>query len=249
MTKTTLTLVLGGEVPLDRFAEGMQGFRQLIEALTQEVSGGAKIAWVIDELAGGSAVATIRGEAEQIEDVERVVRAYAVVGKALERHEVIPYSERVAKAARKLASVLDGNVTSLQFETETETAMITEGIPYESWTKCAAFGTVEGRVETLRSRHRLSFTLYDSINDEAVYCLLRPEQVELVRNAWGKRVIVEGWVERDPASGRPIKIDPVESITILPELVPGAYRQARAVAPAPHSAPSPADAMRRLRDA
>ncbi len=249
MTETTLTLVLGGEVPLDRFAESMQGFRQLIEALTQEVSGGAKIAWVIDELAGGSAVATIRGEAEQIEDVERVVRAYAVVGKALERHEVIPYSERVAKAARKLASVLDGNVTSLQFETETETATITEGTPGQPRTYRVAFGALEGRVETLRSRHRLSFTLYDAINDEAVYCLLRPEQTELVRNAWGRRVIVKGWIERDPASGRPMKIDPVEGITILPEVVPGAYRRARAVAPAPPGAPSSAEAMRRMRDA
>lgn len=249
MTETTLTLVLGGEVPLDRFAESMQGLRQLIEALTQEVSAGAKITWVIDELMGGSAVATIRGEAERIEDVERVVKAYAVVGKALERHDVIPYSERVTKAARKLASVLDGTVTSLRFETETETATITEATPDESRTNFAAFGAVEGRVETLRSRHRLSFTLYDSINDEAVYCLLHPEQAEVVRSAWGRRVIVEGWVERDPASGRPIKIDPVERITILPELVPGAYRRARAVAPAHPGALSPAEAMRRLRDA
>ena len=249
MPETTLTVVLDGNVPLDQFADGMQRFRRLVETLTQEVSGKAEIAWIVDELAGGSAVATIRGEAEQVEDVERVVRAYAVVGRALERHEVIPYSPRVANAARRLTAVLGGKITSIRFETETDTSTVTEGAADQSRAYLAAFGAIEGRIETLRSRRRLSFTLYDSLNDQAVFCSLRPDQADLVRNAWGRRVVVEGWMKREPTTGRPIEINPVEAIDVLPEVEPGSYRRARAVAPARPGSPSVEDAIRRLRDA
>jgi len=184
-----------------------------------------------------------------VEDVERVVRAYAAVGRALELREVIPYSSRVANAARRLTSVLNGEITSIRFETDSDAATVTTGASDQSRAYLAAFGAIEGRIETLRSRHRLSFTLYDSLNDQAVYCSLRPEQAELVRDAWGRRVVVEGWVKREPSTGRPVEISPVENITILPEVVPGSYRRARGIAPAPADAPSTKDLIRRLRDA
>lgn len=249
MAETTLTVVLGGDVPLDLFAESMQRFRQLIDALTQEVSGKANIVWVVDDLAGGSAIATIRGDADQEDDVERVVRAYAVVGRALERHEVIPYSLKVQGVARSLTSVLNGKITSIRFETGDGASTVTSGTSHEPRANLAAFGAVEGRVETLRSRRRKSFTLYDSLNDLAVYCLLRPDQGELVRDAWDKRVIVEGWIKREPTSGRPVEISPVENVTILPEVVPGSYRRARAIAPARSGDEPPEALIRRLRDA
>lgn len=249
MADTTLTLALNGDVPLDEFAEGIRDFWRLVSALTQEVSGKSDIVWIIDELAGGSAIATIRGEAEQTEDVERVIHAYAIVGRALERNEVIPYSPRVAKAARSLTSILNGNITSMRFETGTAASTVTTGAPDQSRAYLSAFGAVEGRIETLRSRRRLSFTLYDSLNDQAVYCTLESEQAELVRDAWGKQVIVEGWIKREPVSGRPVEISPVESIIILPEAASGSYRRARAVAPARPNAPSTEAVIRRLRDA
>ncbi|HEY7030134.1 MAG TPA: hypothetical protein VH482_02340 [Thermomicrobiales bacterium] len=249
MPETTLTIVLGGDVPLDLFVESMQRLRLLIDALTEEVGGEAGISWVVDELAAGNAVATIRGEAERAEDVERVVRAYVAVGRALERHEVIPYSPRVVDAARNLTSVLNGKITSIRFESERDEATVTTNAADEPRAYRAAFGAVEGRIETLRSRRRLSFTLYDSLNDQAVYCLLRPEQAELVRDAWGRRVIVEGWIKREPTTGRPVEINPVERIDIQPEVVPGSYRRARAVAPARPGAPPTETVIRRLRDA
>lgn len=249
MAETTITVVLGGDVPLDQFAKGMQYFYRLIDALTQELSGKSKIDWIIDELADGSAIATIRGYAEQEEDVERVVNAYAVVGRALEQHNVIPYSPRVANAARNLTSVLNGKITSIRFETGDSASMVTTGALDQSRAYLAAFGAVEGRIETLRSRHRKSFTLYDSLNDLAVYCSLRADQAELVRDAWDKRVTVEGWIKREPTTGRPVEINPVENVTILPEVAPGSYRRARAIAPARPGDESPEAVIRRLRDA
>lgn len=249
MSETTLTVVFGGEIPLDLFTQSMERFRRLIGALSSEVSGNADISWVIDDLASGSAIATIRGESAERADVERVVKAYAVVGRSLERGATIPYSPQVVNAARNLTAILNGSVTSIRFETADEVATVHTSTASAARANLAAFGTIEGRVETLQSRHRLSFTLYDSLNDRAVSCFLRPDQRELVRDAWDKRVIVEGWIKRDLATGRPIEVGPVEDVVVLPDAAPGSYRRARAVAPARHDAPSAEDVIRRLRDA
>jgi hypothetical protein len=155
----------------------------------------------------------------------------------------------VANAARNLTSVLNGKITSIRFETDEYEAMVTTSAPDQSRAYLAAFGAVEGRIETLRSRYRLSFTLYDSLNDQAVYCRLRQEQHELMRDAWDKRVIVEGWVKREPTFGRPVEVNPVENIILLPEAAPGSYRRARAISPARPGDPSPEAVIRRLRDA
>lgn len=249
MRDSTLTVVLGGDVPLDLFADSVQRFRRLIDALSEEVSGNASIAWFVDDSAGGNAIATIRGEAQRQEDVERVVRAYGVVGRALERHEIIPYSAKVAEAAINLTSVLNGKITSIRFEAGDDASTVTTGGADQSRAYHSAHGAVEGRIETLRSRHRKSFTLYDALNDLAVHCVLRPEQGELVRDAWDRRVIVEGWITREPTSGRPVEINPVENVTIIQPVTLGSYRWARAVVPARPGDEPPDVVIRRLRDA
>ena len=250
MPETTLTLALSGDVPLDLFAETMQRFCRLIDLLSDEVSRDAGIAWIVDEQSGGSAVIMIRGEAEQPEAVARVGRAYAVVGQALERHQVIPYSPQIAQAAESITQVLNGQIISIRFEALNEVATVTSGVAVEQVAGLlGAWGSVEGRVETLISRRRLGFTLYDSRNDEAVHCSLTEEQAGLARPAWGRRVIVQGWLRRDPMSGRPVSVNPVRSIDVLPEVEPGSYRRARAVAPPGPGEPSPEVALRRLRDA
>jgi hypothetical protein len=249
MSEPILTFVLGGEVSLDEFSVSMQRFHLLVDALTEEVSRGENIKWIVDELSGGSAIATIRGEAESREAVDRVVKAYSLVGQALERHETIPYSSKVANAARTLTSVLNGTITSIRFETSTESATISTSAKTLSRAFQTAFGAIEGRIETLRSRHRLSFTLYDVLNDQAVHCSLRHDQADQVREAWGRRAIVEGWIKRDPATGRAIEVNPVEQISILPEVSAGSYRRARGIAPAPRKEPSVEIIIRQLRDA
>ncbi|MGH2535433.1 MAG: hypothetical protein ACRDJW_24495 [Thermomicrobiales bacterium] len=148
-----------------------------------------------------------------------------------------------------MTSVLNGKITSIRFETETDAATVTADAPEQARTHLFAFGAIEGRIETLRSRHRLSFTLHDSLHNTAVHCAMRSDQAELVRDGWGRRVMVEGWIKREPIAGRPIEIDPVEDITVLPEVVPGSYRRARAIAPAGPDDPTPEAAIRRLRDA
>jgi len=250
MTKTTLTLSLGGDIPLDQFALTIERFQRLIDLLTQEVSQDVDITWIVDELFAGSAVITIRGKAEQSEAIERVGRAYSVIGQSLEHHQPIPYSPQIARAAENLTTVLNGQITSIQFEAGNEVATVTSSVPVEQAAGLiGAYGSVEGRVETLTSRRGLGFTLYDLLTDRAVRCHLEPAQAESVRDAWDHRAIVRGWIRRDPTSGRPVSINPVRSIETVPEVERGAYRRARAIAPASPGDPPPDAVIRRLRDA
>ncbi len=142
--------------------------------------------------------------------MERVGRAYAVVGHALQQNEVIPYSPQIGQAAKSITQVLNGQITSIEFEANNEVATVmTNDLVREPARLLGAWGAIEGTVETLTSRRRLGFTLYAALNDKAVSCHLTPEQTELIRPAWGHHVLERGWINRDPASGRPITIKPV----------------------------------------
>ena len=70
MAKTTVTFELGGRVEIEQLAQGISLFRNLIENLTPKKAG---VAWVVEDLQPGSAVATLRGEAPDIAAVERIV--------------------------------------------------------------------------------------------------------------------------------------------------------------------------------
>ena len=250
MTNTTLTLALGGDIPFDQFVQTMERFRRLVDLLTQDVAGGVEIGWAIDELATGSAVITIRGESEQPGAVARVTRAYVVIGDALERHQPVPFSPRIARAAESLTQVLNGTITSIRFEAGEDVATVTSTVPVEQAASLlGAYGAIEGRIETLSSRRGLSFNLYDLLNDRPIRCQLEPDQAEAVRDAWDRHVIVRGWVRRDPTSGRPVSISPVHSIETVPDVERGSYRRARAVLPTRPGELPPHVVIRRLRDA
>lgn len=250
LSATTLTLTIGGDVPLDLFVQTMQQLQRLIDLLTREVSRDASITWTVDELPAGSAAVTIAGEAQQPDAVERVIRAFLVVGQALERQQILPYSSSVEQAARSFKQLISGRISFVQFDALGEVATITTDVPGEpNIGLVGADGSVEGRIETLISRHRLGFTLYDSLHDRAIPCHIDAGQIDAARNAWGHRAIVQGWIRRHPVSSQPVSIDPVRAIEVLPEVEPGSYRRARAILPVNPDEPSPDVIVRRLRDA
>ena len=112
------------------------------------------------------------------------------------------------------------------------------------------YGGVEGRVQTLTSRGSLRFTLYDLFYDRAVSCYLSEGREDLMRDAWGRYVLVEGMVYRDPVGGRPTSVRRVTGDTILTEPEPGrSYVDARGALRQDASGLSPEEAIRRVRDA
>lgn len=252
MVSTTITFALDGDaVSLETFAEEMRHFSGLLRALAVELSRKDEIAWFIEDLQRSSAIATIRGEAEDIRAVERVVSGVIVVGKALARFEPVPYSPGVVKQAEKIVARLNGEIRSVRFETSDEDVTVYGPSVSKSTVTptLSAYGAVEGRVQTLSSRGGLRFTLYDTLRDRAVSCYLQEGQQELMRGIWGQRALVEGWVTRDAVTGRPVTIRRVRNVELIPDVTPGSYRRARGALPrGPHDLP-PEEAIRRLRDA
>ncbi|MDQ3692079.1 MAG: hypothetical protein M3464_00420 [Chloroflexota bacterium] len=250
MPNSTMTIAFNGEVSLDSLVRAITNFRSLVNALTAEVSPGARIDWWIDDLQGGSAIATIRGQSPTMEAVEPIADAYLVVGRALAEGRKVPYSPRVANEATALTKLIGDDITSIRFETEEDDATIVD--PADVGHRppvSAAYGAVEGRIQTLTSRESMRFTLYDAVYDRAVSCYVEAGQQDIMRNAWDRRAIVEGWVSRDTATGRPLTIRRVQRITLRDDVVPGsAIRAARGIAPLGPGAPAAAEAIRWLRD-
>lgn len=249
MALDTVTLTLTGDVPFKVFAAAITNFEALVDALSREV-GATQVRWVVHDLHIGSTVATVRGESDILEEVERVVRAYGTVGKALQYGEPIPYSGQVVSNAMAITRAIDSTVTAVRFETPLEDMTVFAKAPVPlAETIVKAIGAVEGRVQTLSSRKVLRFTLFDTLHDRAVSCYLREGQEALMRDIWDKRAAVEGVVSREVTTGRPIAVRDISSIRMIERPGRGSYLQARGQVALRPGQPSPEEAIRRLRDA
>ena len=250
MAKETLTLALEGDVSLVEFAKAISNLNLLLNQLTKEVNKDAGVDWIVDELYAGSAVATFRGVNGDLSSVENIVNAYEDVGDSLQSGRSINYSTIAQRYARDLVSVIDNRVTSIRFETpEKDFVIVTrpardiqEAIKY-------AWSSINGTVETLSHRKKLSFTLWDTLYDKPVSCYFKEGQEDIMRNTWGKRAVVSGKVGRRSDTGRPIVIRDVKQLRIVEDVEPGSYRKARGVFRWAPDSELPEDIIGRLRSA
>ena len=253
MANDTVTLALDGEVQLEDFANAMVEFRKLVTALTSAVGENTKIEWVLQNLNYSSAIVSARGESANLIAVETIARAYLTVGRSLQAQEGIPYPQRVRRPAESIRNLIDGRITSIRFETGEAEAVIRrnparpKGV--ELLPLVTNYGAVEGAVQTLSNRRGLRFALYDFLYDKAVSCYLSEDREEIMRDAWGRRAIVEGLVSRDPETGRPISIREVSHVEVLTDVPEGAYLRARGLLPFQSGDEYPETRIRRLRDA
>ena len=252
----TVTLALEGSPSLSDFSAAVADFDRLVAALTKEVEA-QDVTWQIDALDYSSAITTARGISEngaEPERIARVVRAYLEVGQALEEHTTIPYSPAVQKAAEGIARVLHGpTVDAVRFETAEADAIVREVPAKEEPPPVeaprGAYGSVTGRIQTLTSRNALRFTIYDHIHDRAVSCYLVEGRQAMMRQMWDRVATVEGWVTRDPQTGRPLTVRRVSRVTALAEAEPQDYMKARGALPGVEGDSAPEATIRRLRDA
>jgi hypothetical protein len=250
MHADTLTLALDGHVTLAQFACATQNLQKLVAALTVQLGRGADVEWEIAGLEFGSAMTTVRGEGRDREAIEAVVHGYEVVGEALRRASPIPYTPRVARAAVAIADLLNGGIPAILFETANMDVIIARGSEREQRAATSgAHGAVEGRVQTLASRAGLRFVLHEKLFDTLVSCYVAHDSEELLRDVWGRHVVVEGWVNRDAISGRPLSVRRITRIDIPPEVERGHYLRARAASPIGPAEPRAEAVIRLLRDA
>ncbi len=254
-TDPVLTVALEGpDISLTSFATAVSAFDSLLQALGSEVAPSSSLAWNVQALEVGSAIATVWGQvlSGDPDGLVRVSAAYEVVAEALAQRAPIPYSEMVARQATALASVLADHVSAIRLETPDRDFTITYGtgpmrqIP--AGRPAVSLGGIEGRIQTLSNRRSVRFTLYDELDDRAVSCYLRPGDEDMIQKFWGHRAIVEGTVRRD-FTGRPTTIREITDITLLPERAPDAWLSARGVLAATWDGTPAEDQIRQVRDA
>jgi hypothetical protein len=251
MADETVTLALNGDVPIDQFATAIQHWAAMIALLTEYISPGTHAEWIIEDLQPGSATTTIRGEADDPAVLAPVRRAIVAIGRDLEADREPAYPPEIRRHARMIRQQIGPRITSIRFETPDEDVTIRprEGVtPDEEAAQFVAFGAIAGRIQTVSSRRRLGFTLYDSIFDRGVNCYLGADQQHLVADKWDKRVVVEGVVSRDPDSGRPVAIRNIVAIDLLGEDEHGDYRDAAGMFPLAPGEESATVILRRVRD-
>jgi hypothetical protein len=255
MTKNTVALTLDGHIPTPTFSEVVRRYTGLLSALAIALDV-KDVEWSLDILIGAEEGATeagiaFRGEGKQPENVERLVDAYGAVGTALEANRPIPYSPRVARQAKGITAVLNGDITALRFHTpDIDATVYSESVPRPLKAPIRkAYGAVAGRIQTLPNRQDLRFTLYDALFDKALSCYLQEGEEEIMRDMWGRMAVVEGLISRDALSGRPISIRQVFKVTPRRDVEPGSFLLGRGAVPASSDAELPEVTIRRLRDA
>ncbi len=251
MPGDTLTLALDGTILLGEFAQTMKHLADLVTVLSKEVAPEAKIDWFIDELQAGSAIATIRGESDSSEAIQRVSHAYLVIGRSLEARQPVPYSVRVQKQVLSLTSLLDGHITAMRFETYHGEATLSSRATDKNEQSAIIYslGKLKGRVQTLTSRHDLRFTLYDSVLDRPVNCYVGEGEEERLRGIWGKTVLVAGRIARDRHTGLPLSIRSITEITLVSANERDDYKKAAGVIPWKGGQETADRILRRARDA
>jgi hypothetical protein len=246
MAETRLTVALEGQVSLHDFRMTMARFDTLLKELCAHIDPASVVQWDIVALAAGSATATVEGSSLDRILLTEVKRIYEDIGKHLERGQPLPYPEVIARPATQLTQVINGRVTAVRLRTEDTQVDIVQRIELpEGRGSAYAFGEVRGTVETLQRRRR-RFTLYDELFDQSVLCRLRPNQEEMMRQFWGKEVVVTGEIRWDARSGRPVEVSDVHEVHLLPEVSPGSYERARGVWDM--GTDQPEILLRRLRD-
>lgn len=247
MAKDTLTFELGGRVEIAEFADGIVAFRRLVSALTPRNAG---VTWVVEDLQPGSAVVTLRGEADDPVAVERIVDDYERIGAALSWHEDLPQLNQRAQSASYAIRDLTGAADYVRFETpDIDYTIYRNGHAPNRPATRVSIGAVTGTIQTLSNRGGLRFNLYDTLHDKAVACYLAPGQEELMREAWGRRATVTGRISREALTGRPVAIRQIVAVETIRDTPPGSYRLARGAVPWLPGSPKPEDVIRQLRDA
>jgi hypothetical protein len=249
MSRNTITLSLTGDVPLAEFAKAMGHFSALVDALTDNIGRTTDIEWEISKLEAGSATAVIISRSPFEDAIEKVVRAYEIIGTAIKDNKPIPFPEPIAKEAKAITGLLNGKIKTVEFITDEIISSIDRPLDFEDQLQRAySFGTVSGTVETLSKRGRIRFILYDFLFDRAVNCYLIAGQEHLMLDAWDKRVRVAGQVYRDPITGRPMDVRDINYVQILDDTQID-FMSLAGIIPWKAGDEYPEETIRRIRDA
>ena len=254
MKTMPLSLALDGEIPLEAFTAAVASFRQLVDGLTREASTAADVRWLVDPMIGAGTQITIWATACSPDEAGKVATALLDVGRSLADGEAVRVPSRVKPATDELAALLHRGIRSLRFETADDDVVI-HG-PQVGRTELTfgrsllgAYGSVQGRVVASAGDCPVRFLLLDHLDRGPIAGYLREDQRALLRGALDRRAVVEGWVNADGASDRPLTVRRITGVELLDDVPRGfLLMKARGILPAMPGEPPPEVRVRQMRD-
>lgn len=198
----------------------------LDRSITREARG--TLDWLVTDLGTNSLDAYVRSvprkEAALDERIGRRVSASFVAGiDSLERGEALPpnFSEVGLNHLRLLSRSLGANgATAFRatFIDEDQSASVStqSSVNVERLLapQTKAIGSVIGVLDLISLRRQPRYNVYDRVSRRPVRCAFESEQLEVVKSALGRRVLVSGIVNRN-SRGQPVRIDS-PTLTLLP---------------------------------
>lgn len=252
------SLQLDGETSIELFANALAGWAGAMTGASKLVGKHHVISNYVTDLSGGSAITESTVTFDSAEAADRFEALMNDVHLAVREDTVDELPVPLRRGASRLRTILrsDGR-TSMVLRSSTRDVLVPSSVssdlvyarPEIAKLPSEVFGELIGRLQAVSSRKAFTGTLYDDTFDKSVRCYFDAGQEDLVRNVWDRRVSIVGSIRRDPATGRPLSIRDIKSVT--PEVghvEEHAWQQARGILKhaLPHERPEVL--LRRLRD-
>jgi hypothetical protein len=215
MIHKTFSLQLDGTVSLDRFADAIGVWRDVLRSLSDDLPEGGLVSMQISNLSAGSALVDIDVEFDHESHAEKYQMGFREFGSKIRNGNIYDLPLRQQQPARKLQEVatLDGN-GGISISSELDDILIippsrdeqTVSLKVLKPLNTDALGFLVGKLQSINSRHTLRVVIYDAVHDRAVRATVSNDQHETLRNLWDKDVIVEGLIRRDSTTGLPLSI-------------------------------------------
>ena len=220
MNQKRLTLNLGGpKIRASKFRKAVNAFIDLINEVSNETTNISRgVQWVVKVRPGSVLVDFIPEPDKAPPRLVAIIPETITNGlNELEKNKERPqyFSDFALEKALELASVIDPkgeDIESLQIQMDGKPSKLSHQIVanIESILKSpiSAYGTIEGKLQTISVRGNIHCYIYDTLTDQGVRCNVRAEDDELFQELmdhFKKRVIAYGKI-RYKKTGAPSSI-------------------------------------------
>jgi hypothetical protein len=214
----------------DEFRKTVNAFIDLLIQVSEEISDGeSKPLWNMSVREGSNIlVAKPVADPKTEKNVKETIRVVISGIKLLEhgKSNIPHFNRRAMHAARDLSSVLARpgkqgiNVVEIRGSTRQKPVVVTlktsETVAAQIGVQHQAYGSVEGRLQTITERGTFQFVVFEALTDRGINCFVPQDKFKEAHGAFGRRVNVSGIVQYD-RSGLPVSIK-VDAIRIFREL-------------------------------
>jgi len=223
---TNLTLKIEGprnRVPASALASVLTETLNILEELQVTHAPGHELTWYLTGLSIGSAQAVLTAE-DISDDAFHVGREFVNALEVLENGQSLPdyFSTKSLRSLTKMVrpfgtpgvEYLDARVDSDSTSVTTRaTGKISENIVRLQSPRSRALGSITGTLDTISTRGPNKFQLLDPVSRRPVSCQFSDDQLDAIKDALKRRVVVSGIVVRN-SSGQPLRIEEADFVVL-----------------------------------